>query len=214
MQGNLARQSLAVLNLYQRANNIAELIELVWSLGRALPIASRLLNMGPGRRSTGPLSARPTADGVTRRIAAALQDLDMEDALIRLAQNLPRLSGRTVIVWAPTLLDDVRLSDIRSFALYLPNPVAIPAPVPFRTPLRARIGRRIIPIQAVLGGGDIGRLAGAGINARTLGGLRQVWGMDWEPLTRTGVGSYGRIDGPTGQWTDFPYRFRVLRPPN
>jgi hypothetical protein len=92
--------------------------------------------------------------------------------------------------------------------LYLPNPVAIPRPVAFPTPIRARIGRRVIPVQAVLGGGDIGRLVGAGLNARPLGGLRQVWAMDFDPLTT--FGSRGPVDG---QWTDFPYSFRVLRPP-
>jgi hypothetical protein len=134
--------------------------------------------------------------------------LDIEDALIKLTQNLPRLTGRTVIAWAPTLLDDVRPRDLRSLALYLPNPVAIPRPVAFPTPIRARIGRRVIPVQAVLGGGDIGRLVGAGLNARPLGGLRQVWAMDFDPLTT--FGSRGPVDG---QWTDFPYSFRVLRPP-
>jgi hypothetical protein len=124
-----------------------------------------------------------------------------------LTQNLPRLSGRTVIAWAPTLLD-VRPNDLRSLALYLPNPVAIPSSVPFRTPIRARIGKRHVPVEAVLGGGDIGRLVGAGLNARPLGGLRQVWAMDFDPLTT--VGSRGPVDA---RWTDFPYSFRVLRPP-
>jgi len=153
-------------------------------------------------------------------------EVDGVDAASRLLMNMPRLTTETLTAWGATLLL-TQPSDIKSFLLYLPNPVPIPGPpIVITTPSAVRIRRERIPVRAVFGGTDIGRLAGAGLEARRLSGKCaavfhptgprcQVWTMDFGPLVLAAnpAGLFWRYGPIQYGWTDFPYQFRVLRAP-
>jgi RHS repeat-associated protein/uncharacterized repeat protein (TIGR01451 family) len=216
----LASQSLTILRYYRQAQRIAEIIELVHDIGQAAATAVQILDGGitvgfPGTAFTTPSQAAEAAQrNLLERIGQALEGVTVESAAERLAANLPRLTAETLYAWGPTLLL-AGPSDIRAFLLYLPNPIPIPAPFTIPTGIRVHIGRTRIPVRAVFGGPDIGRLAGAGLEMR--GRRNQVWAMDLGLLVARQAGfltrpyHYGHV---SIGWTDAPYLFRVMRAPN
>jgi hypothetical protein len=111
------------------------------------------------------------------------------------------------VAWGATLL--IQGTDVNGFLLYLPHPIPLPE-IAFPTGIRVSIGNRRIPVRAIFGGGDIGRIGGAGLELKSQ--RHQVWAMYFKPFYALQT----QLRPAAAAWSAppaSPFAFRVLRAP-
>jgi RHS repeat-associated protein/uncharacterized repeat protein (TIGR01451 family) len=216
IMGNLARQSLSILRLYDNVQTVVDILYIVENIGQ---IAVQALEFTAFTTPGIGFAPNPSASlaGTFSNIGQALADVDPEEAAAALVRNTPELFTNVLRVWRTRLLS-TGPSTVHSFDLYLPNPVLVPGGqhISIRSPFAIKVRGINIPIHLLLGGADFGRLVGGGYTANR-GGRNEVWAMDYSPIVANqispsgslGIAFYGHI---AISWPDRPYQFRVMRP--